>query len=174
MWKCLNTFFFLNYSLFFVISFYPLVFMQSNLNPGHYKASRIHGCTSALIGDAEENATLSAAPRYRKINRQVPPAAHTEIQMQNPSVISGSTTLLSLESGIISSDDDEEEDTFSSLSSNSLPSPEVFRKETSCEWSFCVTSTTMLACSDIFVYTCFYSWSTNLLFQGSDTGCSSQ
>lgn len=126
-----------------LIFFNPLVFMQSNLNPGHYKASRIHECSAALIGDAEENATLSAAPNPRKISCQVSPATRTEIQMaQNPPVISGSTALLSLESDIISSDDDEEEDTCSS--SNSLPSPEVFRKETSCEWSFCVSSTTML------------------------------
>lgn len=162
---------FWNYSLFSL----PLFFMQSTINPGHYKASRLHGCSSALIGDPEENAALPAAPCSRTISYQVSPAACTKIQIeQNPSLISGSTTLLSLESDLISSDDDEDEDTCSSAASNSLPSPEVFRKENSSVWSFCITSTTMQACSDIFVFTCFYRWSTNLLLQGGDTSCSSQ
>lgn len=144
MWKCLNTFF--ETPLFFVI-FFSLIFfflMQSNLNPGHYKASRLHGCSSALIGDPEENAALPGALSSGKIRCQVSSAARTKIHMeQNPSVISGSTTLLSPESDIISSDDDEDGDTCSSAASNTLPSPEIFRKETSSVWNFCVTSTTM-------------------------------
>lgn len=126
---------FWNYFIFFL----PLFYMQNNLNPGHCKASRLHGCSSACIGDPEENAALPGAPSSRKISHQVSPAAHTKIQMeQNPSLISGSTTLLSLESETIScddddddNDDDDDEDTCSSAASNSFASPEIFRKETS-------------------------------------------
>lgn len=167
---------FWNYSLcFFGYFFPPSFFLQSNLNPGHYKASRLHRFSSALTGDPEENAALPGAPCSRKMSRQVSPAAHTKVPMeQNLSVISGSTTLHSLESDIISSDDDEGEDTCSSTASNSLPSPEVFRKERSSVWNFCASSTTMQAFSAIFVFTCVYRWSTNLLLKGRDTSCSSQ
>lgn len=113
--------------------FPPSFFPQSNIKVDHYKSSRLQGCSSARIGDPEDDAVLSAAPNSRNSSPRVSTAACVKIQMEpNPSVISGSTTSLSLESDMnFSSDEDEDTCAYASAASNSLPSPEIFRKETS-------------------------------------------
>lgn len=133
--------------------FPPSFFLQSNIKVGHYKSSRLQGCSSALIGDPEDDAVLPAAPDSRNSSPRVSTAAcakiHTEL---NPSVTSGSTASLSLESDVnFSSDEDEDTCSCASAASNSLPSPEIFRKETSGVWNVCVSSTTVPAYFVIFI-----------------------
>lgn len=108
----------------FWISFFLL--LQSNIKPGHCESSTLHGRSSALIGDSEDIAVLSLEPNSRKTGPSISPTACTKIP-----VTSGSTTSLNLESDVISSSDkDEDEYSGSSTVSNSLPSPEIFRKDT--------------------------------------------
>ncbi|XP_003971056.3 uncharacterized protein isoform X1 [Takifugu rubripes] len=107
---------------------------ESNIKPGHCQSSKLQGCRSAFIGNPEDNAALPAVPISRNSSPHVSPAASTK-----PSVTSGSTASLSLESDLsFSSDNDEVDDTCSctSAASDSLPSPEIFRKETSEEVLF--------------------------------------
>lgn len=113
--------------------FPPPFFPQSNIKAGHYKSARLQGCSSALIEDPKDGAVLPAAPDSRNCSPRVSTAACAKIETEpNLSVTSGSTTSLSLESDMnFSSDEDEDSSSYASAASNSLPSPEIFRKETS-------------------------------------------
>ncbi len=142
--------FLVSQTCFYSLLIFRAYSLQANIKPVHCK-SVLRFSSPAFTENPRSKAVSPATPAQKKYGHQVPPAGHSAIQVtpdaeafrcvemktkeeeQNVAVTPESITPSSMELDTTFSlegeEEEEEEDCQSSTASSSLPSPEIFRKE---------------------------------------------